>query len=46
MNKIAERAHIESEDVAAVNVLNTGESDISARKISMDDFNALRPVVW
>lgn len=40
-NKNAERAQIESEDVAAVSVLSTGESDMSARNIKMDDLKAL-----
>jgi hypothetical protein len=33
---------MESEDVAAVNVLSTGDSDIRARNIIIDDFRALR----
>ena len=33
---------MESEDVAAVSVRNTGESVMRARNIIMDDFNALR----
>ena len=44
MNKMAERAHIESEDVAAVKVLKTGARDMRARKINMDDLTALRSV--
>lgn len=42
MNSTAERAQIESEEVAAVNVLNTGESDIRARNIRIEDFTAFR----
>jgi len=33
---------MESEDVAAVNVLKSGESDMRARKIKIEDFKALR----
>jgi hypothetical protein len=43
MNKKAERAQIESEDVAAVSVRKTGESDTSARNINIDDFSVLIP---
>ena len=31
---------MESEDVAAVNVLSTGDKDMRARNIIMDDFRA------
>lgn len=44
MNRMAERAHIESEDVAAVKVRKTGARDMRARKINMDDLTALRSV--
>ena len=44
MNRMAERAHIESEDVAAVKVLKTGAREMRARKINMDDLMALRSV--
>ena len=44
INKIADKAQMESEDVAAVNVLKTGESDISARNINIDDLRVLTPV--
>lgn len=43
MKRMADRAQIESDEVAAVNVLNTGDRDINARKINMDDFKALTP---
>jgi hypothetical protein len=42
-NRKADNAQMESEDVAAVNVLNTGDNDIRARNIKIDDFRALRP---
>ena len=45
MNRIAERAHIESEEVAAVSVLSTGESDTRARKTRMDDLRVLMSVM-
>jgi hypothetical protein len=44
MNKMAESAHMESEEVAAVSVRNIGESDTNARNINMDDFNVLIPM--
>jgi hypothetical protein len=37
INKKADIAQIESEDVAAVNVFKTGERAISARKINIED---------
>jgi hypothetical protein len=43
MNKKAESAQMESEDVAAVSVRNTGESDINERKINIDDLSILMP---
>ena len=43
MNKQAASAHIESDDVAAVNVLNTGERPKSAKKTKIDDFTTLAP---
>ena len=43
INKRADKAQIESEDVAAVNVFKTGERDISARKINIDDFVVFTP---
>jgi hypothetical protein len=43
VNRQAERAHMESEEVAAVNVLKTGVSDIKARNISMEDFSVFTP---
>jgi len=42
MKSTAESAQIESEDVAAVKVLNTGESDMRARNIRIEDFTVLR----
>jgi hypothetical protein len=42
MNKRAERAQIVSDEVAAVSVRKTGESDMRARNIKIDDFRALR----
>lgn len=39
---MADNAQIESEEVAAVKVLKTGDNDISARNINMDDLMALR----
>jgi hypothetical protein len=41
MNKHADKAQIESEDVAAVRVLRTGDSDNKARNTKIDDLNAL-----
>jgi hypothetical protein len=43
MNRKAESAQIESEDVAAVNVLNTGDKDSKARNIKIDDLNVFIP---
>lgn len=43
MKRHADNAQIESEDVAAVRVFRTGESDMSARKTRMDVFSALAP---
>jgi hypothetical protein len=34
---------MESDDVAAVKVFNTGDNAISAKKTKMDDFNVLAP---
>ena len=42
IKRIAAKAQMESEDVAAVNVRNTGASVMRARNIIMDDFKALR----
>ena len=42
-NRKADKAQIESEDVAAVNVLNTGDKDINARKIRIEDLRFLIP---
>lgn len=39
---MAASAQIESEDVAALRVLKTGERDISARNIIIDDFRAFK----
>jgi hypothetical protein len=36
-------AQIESDDVAAVRVLRTGETDMSARKMRIEDFSVLTP---
>ena len=43
INKHAVRAQIESDDVAAVNVLNTGESDIRDRNTRIDDLTVFAP---
>ena len=43
INKQAASAHIESDDVAAVNVLKTGERPKSARKTRIDDFIVFAP---
>lgn len=42
MNNAAARAQIESEDVAAVKVRKTGDSDMSTRNIIIDDFITLK----
>jgi hypothetical protein len=42
--RIADSAQIESDDVAAVRVRNTGERDIRERKTSIEDLTALRSV--
>jgi hypothetical protein len=39
----ADSAQIESEDVAAVSVLRTGDNDMSAKNISIDDLIAFIP---
>jgi len=39
---MADKAQIESDDVAAVRVRKTGERDIKERKTSIDDLRALR----
>lgn len=39
--RAAEIAQIESDEVAALKVLNTGERDISAKKTRMDDLSIL-----
>ena len=39
-NNAEDSAHIESDDVAAVSVRNTGDSDNKARKTRMDDLTA------
>jgi hypothetical protein len=44
MNRKADRAQIESEDVAAVNVLSTGDRDSRARNTKIDDLNVFIPV--
>jgi hypothetical protein len=41
MNRHAESAHIESEEVAAVSVFKTGESDNRARNTKIDDLSVL-----
>ena len=41
-NRAADRAQIESDDVAAVRVRSTGDNAMRARNIMMDDLNALR----
>ena len=43
MNKHADRAQIESEDVAAVRVFRTGDNDIRARKTRMEAFTVFAP---
>ena len=42
MNRMADMAQIESEDVAADNVRRTGDSEIRERNIIMADFKAFR----
>jgi len=39
---MADKAPIESDDVAAVRVRKTGERDIKERKTSIEDLRALR----
>lgn len=41
-NSIAARAQIESDDVAAVRVRKTGDSDTKTKNIIKDDFKAFR----
>lgn len=43
MNKLAERAHIESDDVAAVSVRNSGDSASNAKNTRIDDLTAFAP---
>ena len=43
MNRQADNAHIESEDVAAVRVRKMGESPIRERKTNIDDLTVLVP---
>ena len=43
MNKHAESAQIESEDVAAVRVFRTGDNDISVRNTRMEAFTVFAP---
>jgi hypothetical protein len=43
MNRHAAKAQMESDDVAAVNVLSTGESDMSDRNTKMDDLIIFAP---
>jgi hypothetical protein len=43
MNSEADRAQIESDEVAAVSVLSMGERANSARKTRMEDLIALAP---
>jgi hypothetical protein len=45
MNRIAEIAQMESDDVAAVRVFNTGDRDMRARKIRIEDLSVLIPGV-
>lgn len=45
INKMADIAHTESEEVAAVRVRNTGESDTREMKIRRDDLTDLRSEV-
>lgn len=42
MNKEAARAQMESDEVAAVRVLKTGDKDMSTRNIMIDDFITFR----
>ena len=42
MNKEAARAQMESDEVAAVSVLKTGDKDMSTRNIMIDDFITFR----
>lgn len=44
MNRTAESAHIESEEVAAVKVRNTGDSAMRVRKTIIEDLRVLRSV--
>ncbi len=44
IKRTADNAQIESEDVAAVSVLRTGESDMRAKNINIDDFKAFTPI--
>lgn len=44
MKRAADNAHIESDDVAAVSVRSTGDSDNNARKTNMDDLMTLATV--
>jgi hypothetical protein len=43
MKRIADIAQMESDDVAAVRVFKTGDSDMRARKIRIEDLSVLMP---
>ena len=43
MNKEADSAQMESEEVAAVRVLSTGDNDIRARNTRMEAFSVFAP---
>ena len=45
MNNDADNAQIESEDVAAVNVLKTGDNDNKAKNTKIEDLAVLAPRV-
>lgn len=44
MNKHADRAQMESDDVAALKVFSTGDNAMRARNTKIDDLSALVPV--
>lgn len=44
MNRAEDNAHIESDDVAAVSVLRTGDSDRRAKKTRIEDFTAFAAI--
>ena len=44
MSRMEAKAHIESDEVAAVNVRSTGERETKVRKIIIDDLRVFRSV--